>query len=187
MSNIDIKIDDNGTKYYQDPNTLKLLFICQYCGSSFESKRRFNQKFCSTSCKTMASRKRNSLGLTGYDNRDKTSNTKILNAIEGLEKRLDIIEKSNDNGLKNLASSFSTLNGKLSTNTWTTVFNLIANLVTMWQSFEIKKKLGEENNEMKSAMILLANEIKKEALESKELKKYLQNNEQLNNIFDNLI
>lgn len=187
MSNIEIKIDDNGTKYYQDPNTLKLIFQCQYCGSWFETKRRFNQKFCSNSCKTMASRKRNEYGLTGYKNRDKTSNTTLLKSIEELNKRLDIIEKTNDNGLKQLATSFSKLNGKLSTNTWTTVFNLIANLITLWQTFEVKSKLGEENNEMKNTMKLLANEIKKEALESQELREYIKNNEELNNIFNNIL
>lgn len=187
MSNIEIKIDDNGTKYYQDPNTLKLVFSCQYCGSWFETKRKFNQKFCSNSCKTMASRKRNEYGLAGYKDRDKTSNTILLKSIEELNKRLEVIEKNNDLSNTKINTSLSLLERKMSNNTSTTIFTLISSLVGLWQTFEVKSKLGKENNAMKETMKVLADEIKKEALKSNELKEYVKKNEELNNIFNNLL
>lgn len=80
-NNTEIKIDENGTKYYQDLNTFKLVFSCQYCDSWFETNRKFNQKYCSNSCKTMASKERSNikslikkmaLFYTIYNNNEKT-------------------------------------------------------------------------------------------------------------------
>ena len=55
MNTKDIKTDKNGTRYYQDKETMKLKFECQHCGNWFETSRKFNQKYCSNSCRSASS------------------------------------------------------------------------------------------------------------------------------------
>lgn len=190
MENYIMRIDDNGTKYYQHNESLKIFFECQYCNALFETKRRFNQKFCSNSCRTMASRQRNGLGIVSYKDRDKTTNTGILNAIQNselnFEKKLDKI--THENAIKNtkLEIEIKKLQSNVSTSNWMNGFTLLSNLITLYQTFEIKSKLNEDTSQLKVGMNMLVTEIKKEAENNEEIRAYISKNEAISKIFQSL-
>ena len=79
MAEREIKIDKNGTRYYQDHETMELKFECQHCGTWFQTTRKFNQKYCCGSCRSMATK--------GNSKKSKTQEERI----KMLEKRVEIL------------------------------------------------------------------------------------------------
>lgn len=188
MEDKQLRFDNNGTKYYQEGTIL--LFECQYCGTWFETKRRFNQKYCCNSCRTLASKHRQSNGLGGVLERDKTSNTQIAKSIEKLNERLGELE--NDLNKKEIKSTKvqNEILSKLSTDRWLHILNLITSCITAWQTYSLKieqNKSTEEIEKSKEVVNTFKLEIMKLASENKEVMKAVKDNESLQNIFNNLI
>ena len=190
MENYITRIDDNGTTFYQDKETLKVFFQCQYCNTLFESRRRFNQKFCSNSCRTMASRQRNGLGIVSYKDRDKTTNTGLLNAIETLEKnvndRLSKLEHKNQVEGLTLSKELKDLQKKLSTQTWIGVGNIVINLVNLYKNYQNSNQTESDKLVTKNDMITLIDIIQHESLKNEEVRKYVLENKKIKEIFKNL-
>lgn len=71
---------------YQSKDDGSLLYQCQYCQTWFEPKIRFRQKYCSQSCRVMASRERTEgLGGTLPKKRDATSNRDLLKQLTAIQ------------------------------------------------------------------------------------------------------
>lgn len=191
MENYIIRIDDNGTKYYQHKESLKIFFECQFCNALFETKRRFNQKFCSNSCRTMASRQRNGLGIVSYKERDKTTNTGLLNAIETFQKnfndRLEKLEHKNKIEGLTLGKEFKELQNKLSTQTWIGIGNIVLNLVNLYKNYQNKNQSESDKLATKDEMLILLKVIENEGIKNEEIRNFVLENKKIKEIFKNLM
>ncbi len=86
MAEREIKIDKNGTRYYQDHETMELKFECQHCGTWFQTTRKFNQKYCCGSCRSMATK--------GNSKKSKTQTERIKVLEEQIKLLHSIVSKA---------------------------------------------------------------------------------------------
>lgn len=117
-----IQTDKHGTRYTFNSDG-QMIAECQFCNTWFVPNRRFNQRYCSNSCKTMASNHRHGLpGPVSYQNKDKTTNSALKNQIKELEKKIDRNMKLNQ---KEVVIKLDSLNTEVRWAKYASVIHLI--------------------------------------------------------------
>lgn len=96
---VDVKQLSNGTRYFKSASG-STMHECHYCGTWFEPKRRFIQKYCSESCRVMACKKRKQglYGTTGgnLNDRNPITNESLFNKMTDIQRELIETKKYNE-------------------------------------------------------------------------------------------